>query len=147
MTTEPTLSNTYLDEVITEQAAVERELKQQPLRAAPMLAGAPAAPAKLLRGRQAPGEQADLLPGAPSPRAIDCAIDVKVMLTNRGVRPRPRARRSAISTSKPIIRSGFAGSASTYGAPPSASAPQRSGVWGAESAPGVTAKNAKNAKK
>src|SRR5919197_712107 len=48
------------------------------------------------------------------------------MLTNSGVRPRPRAIRFAISTSKPTSRSGCRGSASTNGAPPSGSPAQRS---------------------
>src|SRR5690242_13289455 len=48
-------------------------------------------------------------------------MDVNVIMTNRGVRCRPRARSSAISTSKPDMVSGWAGSASTNGAPPSAS--------------------------
>src|SRR5687767_3444132 len=49
---------------------------------------------------------------------------------NRGVRPRPLARSAAISTSKPMTRAGSSGSASTNGAPPSASPPHRSsGAW------------------
>src|SRR3989454_10815202 len=40
--------------------------------------------------------------------------------------PSPRAMRSATSTSKPRTRAGFAGSASTNGAPPSASPPHTS---------------------
>src|SRR5215510_2044470 len=44
----------------------------------------------------------------------------------RGVRPRPDASSCAISTSKPTTRVGSAASASTYGAPPSASPPHRS---------------------
>ncbi len=65
-------------------------------------------------------------PRSASPRSIDCSIDMKVMLTKRGVRPRARAIRSAISTSKPTTRSGTCGSASTYGAPPSGSPAQTS---------------------
>ena len=45
---------------------------------------------------------------------------------NRGVRARPRARSAAMSTSKPMTRAGSSGSASTNGAPPSASPPHRS---------------------
>src|SRR2546422_5913202 len=43
--------------------------------------------------------------------------------TKRVVRPSPRAIRSATSTSKPRTCDGSAGSASTKGAPPSASPP------------------------
>src|SRR5438067_12777657 len=46
------------------------------------------------------------------------------MLRKRGARPRPRAISSATSTSNPTTRSGWAGSASTNGAPPSGSAAQ-----------------------
>src|SRR6267143_3420787 len=46
--------------------------------------------------------------------------------TKRVVRPSPRAIRSATSTSKPRTCDGSAGSASTKGAPPSASPPQTS---------------------
>src|SRR4029434_5482683 len=45
---------------------------------------------------------------------------------NRAWRPRPSARRLAISTSNPTTRVGSPGSASTNGEPPSASPPQRS---------------------
>src|SRR5712671_976662 len=56
--------------------------------------------------------------------------------TKRAVRrPSPRAMRSATSTSKPRTRDGLAGSASTNGAPPSASPPHTSacgaGAWAA----------------
>jgi hypothetical protein len=79
MHTEPTMSNTYLDEVLTEQAAVERELKQQPLRAAPTLAGAPGKAAKHRQDKDVEAYGGDydyheLPPGAPSPRAIDYRI-------------------------------------------------------------------------
>src|SRR5207248_8765865 len=46
--------------------------------------------------------------------------------TKRLVRSSPRAIRPATSTSKPRTCDGSAGSASTNGAPPSASPPQRS---------------------
>src|SRR5262245_30254112 len=52
-------------------------------------------------------------------------MEVKVMFKNTALRPKPRAIRSAISTSKPTTLSGCAGSASTNGAPPSGSPTQR----------------------
>ena len=56
------------------------------------------------------------------------SIDAHATCTNCGRRPSPRAIMSAISTSKPRTRDGSAASASTNGAPPSASPPQRSGA-------------------
>src|SRR6266566_5316904 len=55
--------------------------------------------------------------------------------TKRVVRPSPRAIRSATSTSKPRTCDGSAGSASTKGAPPSASPPHRSVACGCCAAP------------
>ena len=52
-------------------------------------------------------------------------MEVNVTLIKPALRPRPRAMRSAISTSKPTTLSGWAGSASTNGAPPSGSPAQR----------------------
>src|SRR5262245_23726324 len=52
-------------------------------------------------------------------------MEVNVMFRNTALRPRPRAIRLAISTSKPTTLSGCAGSASTNGAPPSGSPAQR----------------------
>src|SRR5438105_139120 len=61
------------------------------------------------------------MPTSASPRATACTMESNVTNTNRGVRPRPRAMRSAISTSNPTNLSGCEGSASTNGAPPSGS--------------------------
>ena len=68
------------------------------------------------------------MPIVKSPRANDCSMDAQATCTNCGSRPRPRAIIVAISTSKPRTRVGSAASASTNGAPPSASPPQRRGT-------------------
>ena len=64
-------------------------------------------------------------PRSKSPRAADWSSDWKATWTKTGLRPRPFARRAAISTSKPRSFVGSCASASTNGAPPSASPPQR----------------------
>src|SRR3954462_1374436 len=61
-----------------------------------------------------------------SPRIAEASRLVKPTCTKRGSRPSPRARIAATSTSNPTTRLGLLGSASTNGAPPSASPPQRS---------------------
>src|SRR5712691_1668253 len=66
-------------------------------------------------------------PTSKSPRSTEASIDVKATCRKRGRRPRPRARTSAISTSNPRTVDGSFGSASTYGAPPSAPPPQTGG--------------------
>src|SRR5581483_340358 len=53
------------------------------------------------------------------------------MLTNSGVRPSAREISAATSTSKPTSVSGWLGSASTNGAPPSGSPAQRNTRGGA----------------
>src|SRR5437867_102117 len=67
-----------------------------------------------------------LRPTSKSPRAAAASMLVKPTWTKRGVRPRLDASNCATSTSKPTTCEGSFGSASTYGAPPSASPPQRS---------------------
>ena len=71
-----------------------------------------------------------LIPMSKSPRTTDASIDVKPTCTKRGVRESPLASSDAMSTSKPRTFDGSAGSASTIGAPPSASPPQRSSAGG-----------------
>src|SRR4051794_33491142 len=73
-----------------------------------------------------------LIPMSASPRAMLWSIDSNRTLTNSAGRPRPCANSSAISTSNPTSRSGWDGSASTNGAPPSGSPAQRSATEGAE---------------
>src|SRR6185312_13367082 len=66
------------------------------------------------------------IPTSKSPRSTEASIELHATCTNPGRRPSPCAIIPAISTSKPRTRDGSAGSASTNGAPPSASPPQRS---------------------
>src|SRR5918912_1458757 len=76
--------------------------------------------------RRAGVSSTPLMPMSKSPRCTDWSMSVNATCTNSGRRPRPLAICSATSTSKPRSMDGSRGSASTNGAPPSASPPQRS---------------------
>src|ERR1051325_8342449 len=76
--------------------------------------------------RRAGVSSTPLMPTSKSPRRTDWSMSLKATCTNSGRRPRPLAISPAASTSKPRRIDGSRGSASTNGAPPSASPPQRS---------------------
>src|SRR5204862_2081808 len=77
-----------------------------------------------------------------SPRAAAASMLVNPTWMKRGVRPRADASSCATSTSNPTAREGSIGSASTYGAPPSASPPHRSSAAGcARAAAGHSARH------
>src|SRR3954464_2334647 len=65
------------------------------------------------------------MPISKSPRCTDWSISLNETCTNSGRLPSPFAICSATSTSNPRSFDGSLGSASTNGAPPSASPPQR----------------------
>src|SRR5688572_12035227 len=79
-----------------------------------------------------------------SPRAAAASRLVKPTWTNRGRRPRPSASSCATSTSNPTTRAGLAGSASTNGAPPSASPPHRSSSDGCACADDEISRTSRN---
>src|SRR5437763_5614978 len=89
--------------------------------------------------RRAGVSSTPLMPISKSPRRTDWSMSLKATCTNSARRPSPLAISPATSTSKPRRTDGSRGSASTNGAPPSASPPQRSTR---SSAPACTATSA-----
>jgi hypothetical protein len=74
MHTEQTMTNTYLGEVLAEQAQVERELKRNALPSAPVSAAVPDGADRQMRARRSEADHQIPPPGAPSPRAVDYRI-------------------------------------------------------------------------